>query len=193
LAFFDAKLSVRRLEELHKKFLFYLELSLGEDSKKNRICTSKFLIEYIASSYVDIFNPTLKLVFDVEDTQLAVNPAHFQYMFSELLDRYLKDYRASKPINIHGKIIDDSFHLWFDNLGISHSVDRDSRLSELVQFNSNTNGDSDSEIGLKIVKKIVDIYDGILLMSSVNRDEMAIYVTLPLAMSNQGSIALVNV
>jgi two-component system, sensor histidine kinase and response regulator len=34
---------------------------------------------------------------------------------------------------------------------------------------------------LKIVKKIVEIYDGVFLISGIDRDEISIYVNLPLA------------
>jgi two-component system cell cycle response regulator len=184
--------SVMKLEKLHQDFLFYLELAVGKDPRKHQICAPKVLIEQIALVQVNRFKPSPQLVFDLEDIELAVTPNHVQHIVSELLERFLTTANLNLPIVIHGRNIDHSFHFWIDHRAENTSMETDSKLSELIQFNPSGNGERELGIGLKIVKKIVEIYDGLFLVANTEQDRTTIYLTLPLSPAVKVSQPLID-
>lgn len=174
--------STLKLNRANQKFLFYLQLNLSiKDPQKNWVCAPKNSIEQIANSRAAKFRSLTKLIFDVEDVKIAVAPEHWQYIINELMDNTLNMSRPEIPIHIHGRIIDDLFHFWIDDRELPTGIDSSTILTELIQFDSGLNECLELEIGLKIAKKIVEIYDGLFLIGNTNREYTTIYITLPLA------------
>ena len=174
--------SAVKLEKLHQTFLFYLQLTLAvRDPKRDRLCAPKMTIEQIAILQADRCKPVPKLIFDLEDIEIAVTPQHLQYIVTELLDCALNI--AQRELHIHGRTIDNAFHFWIDSSQPNLVEDRNSKLSELIQFNSGAEDARELSLNLKIVKKIVEIYDGLFLSANTDRDNTTIYIILPLAMS----------
>jgi two-component system, sensor histidine kinase and response regulator len=174
--------STLKLDKLHQTFLFYLQLTLAvRDPKRDRLCAPKMTIEQIATLQADRFKPSPKLIFDLEDTEIAVTPQHLQYIVTEVFDCAVNVIQSE--IHIHGRAIDNAFHFWIDSCQTNLAGDSNSKLSELIQFNSGSGDDRELSLSLKIVKKIVEIYDGLFLIANNDRDNSTIYVILPLAMS----------
>ncbi len=174
--------STLRLNKSNQKFLFYLQLNLStKDPNKNWICAPKASIERIANTRAAKLKSLTNIIFDIEDTKIAVAPEHLQYIINELIDNTLNISRPEVPIHIHGRAIDDLFHFWIDDLEVNADIDGSSILSELIQFDPGLNECLELEIGLKIAKKIVEIYDGLFLIGNTNREYTTIYITLPLA------------
>lgn len=176
--------SAAKLNKLQQTFLLYLQLSLSnKEPKKDQICDPKRSIERIAILRAGRFNPSPNLVFDLEDTEIAVTPQHLNYIITELFERALTSLKPE--LYIHGRVIDNAFHFWIDTQEINATDQQSSKLSELTQFNSKDNEQLELEMSLKIVKKIVEIYDGLFLMAASELDSTTIYVILPLAMSTR--------
>jgi two-component system, sensor histidine kinase and response regulator len=174
--------SAVKLEKLHQTFLFYLQLTLAvRDPKRDRLCAPKMTIEQVATLQADLCKPTPKLIFDLEDTEIAVTPQHLQYIVTELVDCALNS--IQRELHIHGRAIDNAFHFWIDSSQPNLIEESNSKLSELIQFNSGAEDSRELSLNLKIVKKIVEIYDGLFLSANTDRDRTTIYVILPLAMS----------
>ncbi len=174
--------SAAKLDKLHQAFLFYLELSLATKvSPKDRLCSPKMSIEQIAVLQSDRLKSSPKLVFDLEDLQVAVTPEHMQYIITELFDRAITAAKSPPEIHLHGRVIDGAFHFWIDNCPIQGRDKDNSKLSELIRFESSHHEVQELGMRLKIVKKIVEIYDGLFLMANTDRDSTTIYVVLPLA------------
>ena len=153
----------------------------SKDPKKDWVCNPKNSIEQIANSRASKFRSLTKLVFDIEDVRIAVAPEHLQYIINELMDNTLDMSRPEMAIYIHGRIIDGLFHFWIDDRELKAGIENSSILSELIQFDPELNECQELEIGLKIAKKIVGIYDGLFLIGNTNREYTTIYITLPLA------------
>jgi two-component system, sensor histidine kinase and response regulator len=172
--------SALNLDRLHQAFLCYLQLALAvKDPKKYQSCSPKMSIEQISTLQARQFKPLPKLVFDLEDPQVAVTHQHLQYIVTELLDRALNIHKSE--VHIHGRVIDNAFHFWIDDRGISTIGNQASKLSELIQFNSGSNEEQELGMRLKIVKKIIEIYDGLFLIANTDLDRTTIYVGLPLS------------
>ncbi len=184
------------LEKIHGFFLFYLQLTLAEkDYSKDNVFNPKSLIQKIAierASTLNLLNPFSKLVFDLENPEIEIEIEYFKYIVIELLDNAFSVSKPEEKIYVHGRTIDNTFHFWIDNQEI-HGFDRqNSKLSELIRFNAGDSNHTELKISLKIVKKIIEIYDGLFLIANTDSDKTTIYVSLPLALSNSLKNTLVT-
>ncbi len=183
--------AVLHLRKLTHKFWFYLQLTLDtpatdrQESSMPKSIAEQSLIARSAS-----LPRPIDLSCELEDTQLAVSPTHFQWVFDELLDHILTNSQPDAHLKIHGENMDNTFHLSMSIQGAKRqNMSLDSEMSKLIQFNSPESESQELAIGLKIVKKIVEIYDGIFLISGAlggeasveSQDEITVYLTLPLA------------
>jgi two-component system, sensor histidine kinase and response regulator len=180
----SANRSTLKLDKLNHSFLFYLQLALStKDTKSQETCTSKKQIEQLVVKQVSRSYSSTKLTLNIEDTSLAVKDKHLQYIVGELLDYALKSAESQDFVNIYGNVMEEAFHFYIDNREVSSTSNPTAKLSELTQFNSGLDSEPELGIGLKIVKKIVEIYDGLFLIENTNHNQTTIYITLPLAKS----------
>jgi two-component system, sensor histidine kinase and response regulator len=86
----------------------------------------------------------------------------------------LKFSEPGVPIEICGKVSDRAFHLWIKDGRSDYPLAR--------PIVSNEQEQQELGLGLKVVKKIVDLYDGTFMMNNNDRNQTTIYLTLPLAL-----------
>ncbi|WP_309729179.1 response regulator [Chamaesiphon sp. OTE_75_metabat_556] len=174
--------SVTRLHTLTQKFWFYLKLIVDTPVPSNRdLSIPRFIIDRLLSTRFATMPIPSELICEVESAKLAVNDDLAEWVFNELLDYMLDRHGDRTALQIQGKTIDNAFHLSLSKHPQRDNSKSNREMTELIQFNSSADENSELEIGLKIVKKIVEIYDGIFLMSGTDRADTEIYVTLPLA------------
>ena len=130
------------------------------------------------------------LICEVEDAKLAVNIDLAEWTFNELIDYVFASCQPNLNLKINGEIIDGTFHLSLSSLQGSNQNTSKLEISNLIQFNSTPDENPELPIGLKIVKKIVEIYDGLFLMSDIDQGEISVYLTLPLVSDLLPSVEL---
>ncbi len=173
--------SAIELDQFQQSFLFTRQLSASiPESDRQETSAAKISIEKIALRQIDQLQSLSKLVFDIEDADLAITPKHLQYIIVELLDYILKISLSKSPINMHGHIINDEFHFYIDNRVVSISNIPLEELSASIKFNPVSNSEYELTTGLKIAKKIVEIHEGLFLIGNSDLTEVTIYITLPL-------------
>jgi two-component system, sensor histidine kinase and response regulator len=173
--------SAIELDQFQQSFLFTRQLSASiPESDRQESSAAKISIEKIALRQIDQLQSLPKLVFDIEDADLAIMPKHLQYIIVELLDYILKISRSRDFINMHGHIVNDEFHFYIDNREVSISNIPLEELSASIKFNPVSNSDHELTTGLKIAKKIVEIHEGLFLIGNSDLTEATIYITLPL-------------
>jgi two-component system, sensor histidine kinase and response regulator len=173
--------STLQLQKLTQKFWFYLQLLLeAPDFKSQGISMPKFIIEQHLTNRLAGLSSSIDVSCEVEDAVLAVNIKHSQWLFDELLNYLIDNCHSNARLIINGQIIDDSFHLSLSSCQGNNSASSSSEISNLIQFDPSSNEAQELEIGLKIVKKIIEMYDGIFLISGIDRKELTIYTTLPI-------------
>jgi two-component system, sensor histidine kinase and response regulator len=177
--------SVMRLHTLTQKFWFYLKLIVETPVPSSLdVSFPKSIVDRIlADGFAKLPMPSA-LTCEVEDVKLAVNTDLAEWVFAELLDYVLARSQSNVSLKIHGQVIDNAFHLSLSKYQETDPSKSRSKISGLIEFNSSADENPELEIGLKIVKKIVEIYDGIFLISSGDREESTVYLTLPLASDN---------
>jgi two-component system cell cycle response regulator len=181
---------VRQLYTLTQKFWFYLKLVVETPSPNQQDISipGSIVEELLNAKFTGIFMPK-NLTCDIEAAKLAVNNDLAEWLFTELLDYMLDQHQQTDLLKIHGQVVDDAFHFSLSNCQEDHQATSSSEIIELIQFKSSADENSELSIVLKIVKKIVEIYDGVFLISGVanadtvtkNRNDISIYITLPLA------------
>jgi two-component system, sensor histidine kinase and response regulator len=158
----SASRSAHELEQLTHKFWIYLELALEKKQFNNEeTCNIKKNIEQISIFQSQTLNRAEDLKIDMENARIAVTEQHCEWIVKELLDNTFKSSESGLPVKICGRVIDQIYHLWVSD-----------RPTEIIES-------QELVIGLKIVKKIVDIYDGIFVRTTINEDRM-VHITLPL-------------
>jgi two-component system, sensor histidine kinase and response regulator len=174
--------SVIRLHTLTQKFWFYLRLLIDTPTPNHHdLSLPKVIIDRLLTArFNELLLPT-DVICEVEAVQLAVDVDLAEWIFNELIDYVCDRSQANPRIKIHGETIDDIFHLSLSSLSGDHPTTSTPGISNLIQFNSAPDENPELAIGLKIVKKIVEIYDGIFLISGIDRSEITVYLTLPLA------------
>jgi two-component system, sensor histidine kinase and response regulator len=185
--------SVIQLHTLTQKFWFYLKLIADTPipSRQDRSEPNLVVKQILATKYAGMFMPS-NLTCEIESTILAVNIDLAEWLFTELLDYVLDRYQTNTYLKINGKAIDDSFHFSLSSLNKNDPSVSNSEISNLIQFNATPDENSELPIGLKIVKKIVEIYDGVFLISGIDRDEISIYVNLPLVAKIGSTLGAAN-
>ncbi len=185
--------SITRLHTLTQKFWLYLKLIVDTPTPDRQdLSLPRSIVEQILFTRLAGAPAPSDLVCEVEDVKLAVNIDLAEWIFSELIDYVFDTYPANTHLKISGKTIDNTFHLSLSSsqeqtAGASNS---DSEISKLIQFTSPTDENQELVIGLKIAKKIVEIYDGLFLMSDIDQGEISVYLTLPLVSDLLPSVEL---
>jgi two-component system, sensor histidine kinase and response regulator len=188
--------SAIELDQFQQSFLFTRQLSPSiPESEKQETSAAKMSIEQIALRQIGQLQSQPKLIFDIEDADLAITPKHLQYIITELLDYILKISQPKDFINMHGHVMNDEFHFYIDNRGVSLSSIPLTELSASIRFNQVSNSDHELTTGLRIAKQIVEIYEGLFLIGNSDLTEATIYITLPLTRlipPPKASVALVT-
>jgi two-component system, sensor histidine kinase and response regulator len=157
--------STIKLDKLSQSFLFYLQLALPTKSTRKQDPCAARSIEQIAKQKIAQIHPLTKLTLSIEDTQLAVTSQHLEYIINQLLESTLNIDDLEASINIYAHVIDGMFHFYVDNQEFEPDRTVNLELSKLIKFDGESTSESEIGIGLKIVKKIVEVYDGIFLMT----------------------------
>ncbi len=174
--------SAIELDQFQQNFLFTRQLSSSvPEADRHATCAAKISIEQIALRHIDQLQVRPKLLFDIEDADLAITPKHLQYIIVELLDYMLKISHAKDFVNMHGHTLNNAFHFYIDNRGVSISNIPLEELSASIKFNPVSNSERELTTGLKIAKRIIEIHEGLFLIGNSNLTEATIYITIPLA------------
>jgi two-component system, sensor histidine kinase and response regulator len=173
--------STLQLRKLMAKFWFYLQLVVEKpESNYGDASTPKSIVERSLKNRFKGTTLPINIIYEIEDAQLAVNTNHFQWICNELIEYVFGKIEPHTRTRIYGEIIDDMFHFSLTNDlrdGADPSI---VEMTKSIQLNSSTYEERELKIGLKIVKKLVNNYDGVFLLSSPNEAEISVYLTLPL-------------
>jgi two-component system, sensor histidine kinase and response regulator len=174
--------SAMELHTLTQKFWFYLKLVVDTPTPNRQDLSSpKSIVEQVLAARSTGVQLPNQLICEIEDTQLAVNIDLAEWLLTELLDYVFDRSEITSCVKIHGGIKENSFHLALSSFPADQSQVSIADIPGLIQFSATPDESPELSIGLKIVKKIVDIYDGVFLTSGVDREDISIYLNLPLA------------
>lgn len=172
--------SATKLHTLTQKFWFYLKLVIDTPTPKAQdLSRPSSIVKRILAGQSNNTSRSGTLTCEIEDIQLAMNVDLTEWLLTELLEYLFDRSEPNNCLKIHGGIEDHGFHLTLSSFPADQIPAAE--LPGLIQFNATPDQNPELPIGLKIVKKIVDIYDGVFLTSGIDRGDLSIYLNLPLA------------
>jgi two-component system, sensor histidine kinase and response regulator len=174
-------ISTLQLRKLMEKFWFYLQLVVEKPASNYGDASSPKSI--VKQSLIDRFKGLAipkNIICEIDDIKLAVNTNHFQWVCNEVIEYVLSNANPNSRTRIYGEVIDDVFHFSISNYLRDGADISMIQMTKSIQGNSSTYEERELQIGLKIVKKLVNNYDGAFLLSSPEEEETTVYLTLPL-------------
>jgi len=179
--------SAQRLDSLTKKFLTYLELENSSSQQKFfKSAHAKFsnaLVETKLRTYAQSrkLNDEQRLIFDLKEAEIALPDQYLTILLIELLDNALKFSASGTIIKVSSQVVDNTFNLSVHNSGRGLTEDQINRIDAFVQFDRKTYEQQGLGLGLKIVKKIVELAAGKFSITSIYQQETTVHISLPIA------------
>ncbi|OIP69139.1 MAG: hybrid sensor histidine kinase/response regulator [Oscillatoriales cyanobacterium CG2_30_44_21] len=176
--------SARRLEGLTKKFLTYLELeAFAANHKTFKLEHTKFkkaLIESKLRTRANQLQRDRDLVVYLEDAEIGISEDYLMTILQELFDNAVKFSPSGSIIKVSSQVINHVFHLSVQDFGRGMTAEQINLIGAFVQFERKTYEQQGVGLGLKIVKKIVELARGQFSIASVCHEQTTINITLPI-------------
>jgi len=177
--------SAQRLESLTKKFLLYLELESSLSRQQSfKTAQTKFSSDTVTST-LKAYVYKLKrskddLVFVLEDAVIAISDRYLLTILHELVDNAVKFSALGTIIKINSQVVDNMFNLSVHDLGRGMTKEQVDRIDAFVQFERKTYEQQGIGLGLRIVKKIVELAGGVFAINSIYQQQTTVNISLPL-------------
>ena len=176
--------SARRLESLTKKFLIYLELEFSPSRQESfKLAHTKFssaMIESSLKSYAQEFKRSDDLCFDLEDAEIVLSDRYLLTILHELVENAVKFSSVGTMIKISSHVLGNMFNLSIKDLGRGLTEDQINRIDAFVQFERKSYEQQGIGLGLRVVKKIVELAGGNFSITSIYQQETTVHISLPL-------------
>lgn len=179
--------SARRLEQLTKKFLIYLELELfasrqtALESEQTQFSTSA--IEPVLISRARAVNRSDDLIFVIEEAELALSQRHLSIVLQELVDNALKFSAPDTPVKVSSRVAGEMLNISVHDAGRGMREEQIDKIGAFMQFERKTYEQQGMGMGLKVVKKIVELAGGQFSISSIYQQETTVNLALPIVRS----------
>ena len=118
---------------------------------------------------------------DVDRADIALSEQNLRIILDELIDNAHKFSTGVGPIQITGRKEALNYRLVIGNRGRLFKPEDVARIAPYMQFDRKIYEQQGSGVGLAIVKKILDLNNGLLSIDSLPTGETSVMITLPLA------------
>ncbi|MEG5001920.1 hybrid sensor histidine kinase/response regulator [Microcoleus sp. B4-D4] len=176
--------SARRLEKLTKKFLIYLELELSASRhhkiESARTQFSASAIEAALKSQAQSFKRHNDLVLALEEAEIALSDRYLSTIVYQLVDNALKFSSPGTTIKVSSQVVGKMLNLSVHDSGRGMTEEQIAKIGAFMQFERKTYEQQGIGIGLKIVKKIVELAGGEFSITSIYQKETTVNITLPI-------------
>ncbi|MEG4454397.1 hybrid sensor histidine kinase/response regulator [Microcoleus sp. N9_A1] len=176
--------SARRLEKLTKKFLIYLELELSA-SRQHKIQSARTqfsasAIEAALKSQAESVNRKNDLVLAFEEAEIALSERYLSTIVYQLVDNALKFSSPETTIKVSSQVVGKMLNISVHDSGRGLTEEQIAKIGAFMQFDRKTYEQQGLGIGLKIVKKIVELAGGEFSITSIYQKETTVHITLPI-------------
>lgn len=179
----------KRLNELFEKYLFLNRIELIESDKqelercRNEITRFPNQIINDICLYSKYLDDEFKFDFTGDESvgSININESHFTKVVQELISNAIKFSDGKSKIKIGAFTSKDYFNMQIKNEGRGMSEEQIDSIGSLTQFDRQEHEQNGTGVGLAIVKKVMNIYDGKLIIQSEVGKNTVVLVSVPLA------------
>lgn len=184
--------SSRRLHTIGEKFILYIYLELiltntdklQEIRSHNHQCLTKTILSTFSKIQAQKLNREEDIVLELEEMTINMAETDFYKIVTELLDNAFKFSHQGDKIKILTNISEDNLcNLFIINQGKGMSIEQLKQITNFLPFNQGLDYTEGFGLGLVIVKKILEIYQGSMMIESFVNNETIVHIILP-----QGSL-----
>jgi two-component system sensor histidine kinase/response regulator len=176
--------SAKRLEGLTKKFLIHLELELSPNCQKSfKSAHTKFAKDIVESKLREVAMRSQRsddLSLELEETEIALSEDYLWRILYELFDNAVKFSASGSIIKIRSQVVNNVFHLWVQDFGRGMTDKQIALIGAFVQFDREKYEQQGLGLGLRIVKKIVELAKGQFSIASITQKETTVHISLPI-------------
>lgn len=176
--------SAQRLEGLTRKFLTYLELEVSskhqQSFKSAHTNFAKAAVEAKLREAASRAQRSDDLVLELEDAEIAISEPNLWIILQELLDNAVKFSVVGSIIRIRSQVADNIFYLSVHDCGRGMTDEQITRIGAFIQFDRQNYEQQGVGLGLKIVKKIVELARGQFSITSVCQEQTTVNISLPI-------------
>lgn len=182
----NISISATRLYRLTCNFLLYADLELlSRDSQrikyfpKGIISNPEVLIQgVIANKIRENSQNHHKFIFEIEKSSLNIPEEIFNKITEELIDNAVKFSDICDPIYVKGHKVMNSYCLEFINSGRGMTAEQISKIGAYQQFDRDIYEQQGSGLGLILVKRLVQLYQGEINIESTPAKNIIVQVFL---------------
>jgi two-component system, sensor histidine kinase and response regulator len=181
--------SALRLHRLTQNFLLYAELEIAaRDKTRIQRWQSQPATSFAKSAIAEVAQQKAKQVFrlldlklELQDAPLPILEAHLRKIIEELVDNAFKFSSQGTPVQIFSDVDADGYHLQVIDQGRGMTPAQIASSRAYLQFERKLYEQQGSGLGLTIVKRLVELYEGSLSIQSKFGDRTCVYIDLPKA------------
>ncbi|MCC3433930.1 MAG: hybrid sensor histidine kinase/response regulator [Microcoleus sp. PH2017_25_DOB_D_A] len=181
-----AQKSALRLQKLTKRFLHYAQLEMftsNPDFAETRNThqphiSTQLLIENAIKAQAETVNRVNDLVWELENVEITMSERDFTCTLDELLENAFKFSKPGTPVQVSSQLKNETFYLSISDRGRGMTAEQIAQIGAFTQFERNYYQQQGIGLGLKIVKKIVELYGGNFGISSVVNEWTTVHIEL---------------
>ena len=166
--------SAKRLNRLITNYLTFADLELLFKDKQKLESLKSFssvespepIIKDILMNIADNYNRNSDVDIDLLNKSINITQEHLYKICEELFDNAFKFSDTNKRVKVSSSAIDNYYILKISDEGIGLTHEQISKIGAYVQFDRKLHEQQGSGLGLIIVKRILQVYDGYLEIES---------------------------
>ncbi|MDJ1177342.1 response regulator [Roseofilum sp. BLCC_M91] len=178
--------SSNRLYRLIQNFLLYADLELVSKNsdrlqqwRSQSTASIRATVEEMISLKADRFGRMGDLKYDLEESPVQIETSRLQKLVQEAIDNAFKFSPTGTPVRVMTKVKENTVLLTVINSGRGMTPEEIEQVGAYMQFNRKLHEQQGSGLGLAIAKRMAEIHQGSLTITSIPDEETRITITLP--------------
>lgn len=180
--------SAKRLDALQRKFLNYLYLESATRSQTAERPNINSPLNWtaageaveIAQIKAEQYQRSQDLTSSVANNLIGINSKHFHWLLGEVIENAFKFSKAGTVVHLTGSVQADWFRLEIHDRGRGMTADQIDGIGAFIQFERSHYEQQGTGLGLSIAQKVMELYGGKLVFSSVYQAGTTVTLDLPL-------------
>ena len=174
-----------KLLNIIKKFIFYTEVELmfSDSEQKKKLLNGitiwpEKIILSIANEISERYNRINDFILNIENSNLQIDETHFRILIHELIDNAFKFSESGDIVEVKLTSKDSYAELSICNKGNPISVENQNKIGAFRQFNKDIYDQEGIGLGLTIVKRLIEFYEGELGFENTDNSFVKVSIRL---------------